>query len=215
MTPSPSPGNDRTKSSGCPRPITRSRHKAAPTTGGPWSAHQVIRALANRVYLGELSFRDNTVTDTHPPLIAPEMWTQAQPVLAARGESAAHRAASGSDHHLTGLLRCPQCGKATRHPRHRPHPHPHLPLLHLLRPRPLRHRPLQRPTPQRTHRHPRQPADRTRPRHPHRGRRPPRRHHQHRQPEPAQSPRRGPHRAGHHHRTRPARPRLPDPPTRT
>ncbi|MCY7342085.1 MAG: recombinase family protein [Pseudonocardia sp.] len=193
--------------------MTRSRHKAAPTTGGPWSAHQVIRALANRVYLGELSFRDNTVTDTHPPLIAPEMWTQAQPVLAARGESAAHRAASGSDHHLTGLLRCPQCGKATRHPRHRPHPH--LPLLHLLRPRPLRHRPLQRLTPQRTHRHPRQPADRTRPRHPHRGRRPPRRHHQHRQPEPAQSPRRGPHRAGHHHRTRPARPRLPDPPTRT
>ncbi|MGH3614152.1 MAG: recombinase family protein [Pseudonocardia sp.] len=82
------------------------------TTGGPWSAHQVVRALSNRTYLGELTFRDHTVTDTHPPLIGPEVWAQAETILAARGESAAYRAASGSDYHLTGLLRCPQCGKA-------------------------------------------------------------------------------------------------------
>jgi site-specific DNA recombinase len=82
------------------------------TTGGPWSAYQVIRALANRTYLGELTFRDHTVTNTHEPLIDPQVWAQAETILAARGESAAHRAASGSDYHLTGLLRCPQCGKA-------------------------------------------------------------------------------------------------------
>ncbi len=82
------------------------------TTGGPWSAHQVVRALSNRVYLGELTFRDNTVTDTHPPLITPEVWAQAETILAARGESAAHRAASGSDYNVTGKMRCPQCGKA-------------------------------------------------------------------------------------------------------
>ena len=56
----------------------------------------------------------------------------------------AHRAASGSDYHLTGLIRCPRCGKAIhRHPRHRPHPP--LPLLHLLLPHPLRHHRLRRP----------------------------------------------------------------------
>ncbi|MGH3564890.1 MAG: recombinase family protein [Pseudonocardia sp.] len=83
------------------------------TTGGPWSAHQVVRALSNRAYLGELTFRDHTVTNTHPPLISPQVWAQiAETILAARGDSAAHRAASGSDYHLTGLLRCPQCGKA-------------------------------------------------------------------------------------------------------
>ncbi|MGH3570008.1 MAG: recombinase zinc beta ribbon domain-containing protein [Pseudonocardia sp.] len=82
------------------------------TSGGPWSGYQVIRALNNRVYLGELTFRENTVTDTHPPTIDLKVWEQAQAILDARGESHAHRAASGSDYVLTGRLRCPKCGKA-------------------------------------------------------------------------------------------------------
>ena len=82
------------------------------TTGGQWTAHQVLRALNNRIYLGELTFRDNTVTDTHEPIIGPSAWTEAQALLDARGESHAHRAASGSDYQLTGLMRCPKCGKA-------------------------------------------------------------------------------------------------------
>jgi site-specific DNA recombinase len=82
------------------------------TTGGTWPGHQVLRALTNRVYLGELTFRDTTVTDTHEPIISPDTWAHAETILAARVESHAHRAASGSDYVLTGLLRCPQCGKA-------------------------------------------------------------------------------------------------------
>jgi site-specific DNA recombinase len=82
------------------------------TTGGRWSAHQVVRALNNRIYLGELTFRENTVTDTHEPIIGAGMWAEAQALLDARGESHAHRAASGSDYQLTGLMRCPKCGKA-------------------------------------------------------------------------------------------------------
>jgi site-specific DNA recombinase len=62
--------------------------------------------------LGELTFRDTTVTDTHEPIISTDTWTHAETILDARGESHAHRAASGSDYVLTGLLRCPQCGKA-------------------------------------------------------------------------------------------------------
>ena len=82
------------------------------TTGGTWSGYQVLRALTNRVYLGELTFRDTTVTHTHQPIISPDTWAHAETILAARGESHAHRAASGSDYLLTGLMRCPQCGKA-------------------------------------------------------------------------------------------------------
>ena len=82
------------------------------SSGGKWSGYQVIRALNNRVYLGELTFRETTVTDTHAPIIDLTVWEQAQAILDARGESHAHRAASGSDYVLTGRLRCPKCGKA-------------------------------------------------------------------------------------------------------
>jgi site-specific DNA recombinase len=82
------------------------------TSGGRWSGHQVLRALNNRVYLGELTFRDITTTDTHEPIIATQTWEQAQTILDARGENHAHRAANSSDYILTGRLRCPKCGKA-------------------------------------------------------------------------------------------------------
>ena len=82
------------------------------TTGGHWSAHQVLRILANRIYLGELTFRGITATQSHPRIVSEATFTQAQRVLAARGEDYAKRAASGSDYLLTGLVRCPSCGKA-------------------------------------------------------------------------------------------------------
>jgi site-specific DNA recombinase len=68
--------------------------------------------LANRIYVGELSFRGITVTSCHPPVIEQTTLDQAQQILAARGEDHAKRAASGSDYLLTGLIRCPSCGSA-------------------------------------------------------------------------------------------------------
>jgi site-specific DNA recombinase len=82
------------------------------TTGGPWSAHQVLRVLANRIYLGELTFRGITAPSCHPPIVGEATFTQAQRILAARGENYSGRAANGSDYLLTGLMRCPACGKA-------------------------------------------------------------------------------------------------------
>jgi site-specific DNA recombinase len=82
------------------------------TTGGRWSAHQVLRVLSNRVYLGELSFRGITTEGCHLPIIERAVFEQAQKILAARGEDHAKRAASGSDYLLTGLIRCPACGSA-------------------------------------------------------------------------------------------------------
>jgi site-specific DNA recombinase len=37
--------------------------------GKPWSGHNIGRIIANRVYLGEVHFRDTTALDAHPPLI--------------------------------------------------------------------------------------------------------------------------------------------------
>lgn len=82
------------------------------TTGGKWSGYQVLRVLGNRIYIGELSFRGITVTDCHKPLVDPDVFAEAERILAERGEGYSHRAANGSDYTLTGLLRCPKCGKA-------------------------------------------------------------------------------------------------------
>jgi site-specific DNA recombinase len=60
-------------------------HRTA--TGGPWSAHQVVRVLSNRVYLGELTFRRITSTGCHPPVMSEATFSQAQRILAARGEN--------------------------------------------------------------------------------------------------------------------------------
>jgi len=82
------------------------------TTGGTWSAYQVLRVLSNRIYIGELSFREITVDECHTPLVDTETFEDAQRLLAERGEDHAHRRANGSDYQLTGLMRCPQCAKA-------------------------------------------------------------------------------------------------------
>jgi hypothetical protein len=85
---------------------------ASRCTGGRWSAHQVLRVLANRIYVGELSFRGITCAGCHPPVIEQISFAEAQRILAARGEDQAKPAASGSDYLQTGLLRCPACGSA-------------------------------------------------------------------------------------------------------
>jgi site-specific DNA recombinase len=81
-------------------------------TGGPWSARTVAGILTNRVYLGELTFRDITVTEAHPPLVDEATFHQAETIMDGRGEDHTRRASNASDYHLTGRIRCPQCGKA-------------------------------------------------------------------------------------------------------
>lgn len=84
-------------------------HRTA--AGGIFSGHQVLRALTNRVYLGEISFRDIVVEKCHPPLIEADTWDRVQRLVKCRSESHAYRAAGGSDYIATGRLTCPKCGK--------------------------------------------------------------------------------------------------------
>jgi site-specific DNA recombinase len=78
--------------------------------GKPWSGHTIGRMLANRLYLGEVGFRDVTTPDAHPPLLDQALFDECQRILTARGEAHSQRAAANSDYHLTGLITCPHCG---------------------------------------------------------------------------------------------------------
>jgi site-specific DNA recombinase len=79
-------------------------------TGKPWSGHNIGRLLANRVYRGEVHFRDVVATDAHPALIDETTFAAAQRLRAARGDKQTQRAGSDSDYHCTGLITCPRCG---------------------------------------------------------------------------------------------------------
>ena len=80
-------------------------------TGGPWSAHTIRWLLTNPAYLGQVSFRDTVVHNAHPAIIDADAFTAAERLLTARGEARTLRAASSSEYHLTGRIRCPHCKK--------------------------------------------------------------------------------------------------------
>jgi site-specific DNA recombinase len=79
--------------------------------GKPWSPHTVEIIVTNRIYLGEKRFRDMAVPDAHPAIIDPEQFELAQQILGKRSAQIGQRAANPSEYMLTGLIRCPQCGR--------------------------------------------------------------------------------------------------------
>ncbi|GGM82840.1 recombinase RecB [Longimycelium tulufanense] len=82
------------------------------STGKLWSRQTVLRILVNRIYLGELSFRDVTTENCHPALVDPNTFAETQRLMELRGDRQTNHAANGSDYIATGRLRCPRCGKA-------------------------------------------------------------------------------------------------------
>ncbi len=80
-------------------------------SGRPWSYSAVLTVLRNRVYLGEVFFRDTYHPAPHPPLVDAEIFDAAQRLMTERGEDAAKRAANSSDYLLTSVLVCAHCGK--------------------------------------------------------------------------------------------------------
>jgi site-specific DNA recombinase len=80
-------------------------------TGKPWSQHAITLLLTNRIYLGEKQFRDVHVPDAHEAIITVNQFDLAQQILGKRSTDIAQRAANPSHFMLTGLIRCPQCGR--------------------------------------------------------------------------------------------------------
>jgi site-specific DNA recombinase len=79
--------------------------------GKPWSRDAVLTVLRNRVYLGEVYFRDHYYSAPHTALVDREVFMAAQEILVARGEDHNKRASNASDYMLTGRVICTHCGK--------------------------------------------------------------------------------------------------------
>lgn len=71
----------------------------------------MLTILRNRVYLGEVFFREQYHPAPHPRLIDPEVFDAAQQLLADRGRDWSTRASNSSDYLLHGLIVCAACGK--------------------------------------------------------------------------------------------------------
>ncbi len=80
-------------------------------SGRPWSHKTVADVLVNRVYLGEIHFRDIVADHAHEPLIDPATFAHADRILTERGDNPAAKASASSDYHLTGKITCPGCGR--------------------------------------------------------------------------------------------------------
>jgi site-specific DNA recombinase len=81
------------------------------TRGGkPWSFNLVFTVLRNRVYLGEVAFRDKWFPAPHKALIDPEVFAGVQRLLNARGENHSKRRSNPSDFLLSSLIVCEGCG---------------------------------------------------------------------------------------------------------
>lgn len=75
-----------------------------------WSYKSVLSLLRNRVYLGQVQFRDTWSNASHDALVDEELFGCAQEILAERGQDLSKRAANSSDYLFTGLILCSNCG---------------------------------------------------------------------------------------------------------
>ncbi|MEJ3741827.1 recombinase family protein [Actinomycetes bacterium KLBMP 9797] len=78
-------------------------------SGRPWSHKTVADVLVNRVYLGEVWFRDIVATEAHEALVQPNTFALADRILIERGENPAKKAAATTDYHVSGKITCPRC----------------------------------------------------------------------------------------------------------
>jgi site-specific DNA recombinase len=84
----------------------------ATNTGVPFSARTVIHMLGNPIYVGKVTFKDNTYPGLHEALVDDDTFAAAQRILTERGESQALRRGHPADYLLSGVVRCGLCGRA-------------------------------------------------------------------------------------------------------
>jgi site-specific DNA recombinase len=65
----------------------------------------------SRTYLGEVYFRGQWHPASHQPLVEPGLFAAAEAILTERSTDICKRASASSDHLLTGLVLCGQCGQ--------------------------------------------------------------------------------------------------------
>jgi site-specific DNA recombinase len=80
--------------------------------GKPWGHMAVRTVLRNRVYLGEVFFRDAWYPGQHQPLVDQATFDAVQELMAERGDAHSKRASNASEYLLVSRVRCLRCGKA-------------------------------------------------------------------------------------------------------
>ena len=80
--------------------------------GKPWGHMAVRTVLRNRVYLGEVFFRDTWHPGRHQPLVDQATFDAVQTLMDQRGDAHSKRASNASEYLLAGRVRCQRCGKA-------------------------------------------------------------------------------------------------------
>src|SRR6266545_4796091 len=80
--------------------------------GKPWGHMAVRTVLRNRVYLGEVFFRDTWHPGLHQPLVDPATSDAVAALMGERGDAHSKRASNASEYLLAGRVRCQRCGKA-------------------------------------------------------------------------------------------------------
>lgn len=91
------------------RELTERGHRTR--KGKAWGSKTILGILRNRVYIGEILFRDKHHAAAHPALIENEMFDRAARILDGRSDDFSKRQSTGGDYLLTGLVICNRCNK--------------------------------------------------------------------------------------------------------
>ncbi|MDQ1446207.1 MAG: site-specific recombinase [Acidimicrobiaceae bacterium] len=78
--------------------------------GRLWTYTNVIRILRNRVYVGEVNWRDQWHQGKHPSLVAKDVFDAAQSIRSERAYNSRRLGANSSPYLLSGLVVCANCG---------------------------------------------------------------------------------------------------------
>jgi site-specific DNA recombinase len=78
--------------------------------GRPWTYSNVVRVLRNRVYIGEVKWRDQWHPAKHPTLVPKEVFDAAQDIRSDRAYNSRRLGANSSPYLLSGLVICANCG---------------------------------------------------------------------------------------------------------
>jgi len=87
------------------------RHGHRTRVGKPWGHMAVLTVLRNRVYLGEVFFRDTWHPGLHQLLVDPATFDAVHALMAERGDAHSKRASNASEYLLAGRVICLRCRK--------------------------------------------------------------------------------------------------------
>ena len=92
------------------RELTDMLDTEVPRAGGGRRERKVVQSLiANRIYLGEVRWRDEVHPAAHPELVTMDLWDRANRIAVTADGPAQHRRERSREFPLTGWLRCSSC----------------------------------------------------------------------------------------------------------